>query len=186
MPPLASTKMRENANTQNPSSTPSTDREGTDDEQYTTHDDSSNREEDSSDEEGGDSTEDEANSEYGGRYLRPWRHKIWTRRLEYWDNKRWLTLRQNVEQLENRLCTSELKNNKYYQQWLRGCQSENLPDDGKGIPPDRVEPTTGSPNVASTSLPSMAVAAMDMTVQDAVLPTRATIKVPANLLEKNA
>ena len=61
--------MRENANTQNPSSTPSTDRKGTDDEQYTTHDDSSNREKDSSDEEGGNSTEDEANSEYGGRYL---------------------------------------------------------------------------------------------------------------------
>ena len=60
-----------------------------------------------------------------------------------------------------------------------------MPDDRKGIPPDGEETTTGSLNVISASLQSMPAAAMDMNVQDAVLPARATVKVPAKLVEKS-
>ena len=97
-----------------------------------------------------------------------WRHKIWTRRLEYWDNKRWLIYIQNIEQLDDSWNWKmiELENNKYFQQWLRRYQNENMPNDGKGIPPDREELTTGSPSVTSTSVPSMEVATMDTNVQD--------------------
>ena len=43
----------------------------------------------------------------------------------------------------------------------------------KRIPPDGEEPTTGSLNVTSTSLPSMPAAAMNKNVQGAILPARA-------------
>ena len=43
-PALSTKKMRENANIQNPSPTPSTEGEETVDDQYTTYDDDSNRE----------------------------------------------------------------------------------------------------------------------------------------------
>ena len=59
----------------------------------------------------------------------------------------------------------QLENNKYYECWLRGYQSENMMDNEKGFPPDEEETTTGSPNVTNTSVPSMATAAMDITVQ---------------------
>ena len=63
-----------------------------------------------------------------------------------------------------------LEKNIYYQRWLRGYQSEWVPDD---------------PNVSSTSIPSMPAAAMDINVQDAILPARATVKVHANLVQKS-
>ena len=80
---------------------------------------------------------------------------------------------------------SKLENNKYYQQWLRGYQSENVLDDRKGIPPDGEEPTTGSPNVTSSSVPSMDVATKDIKVQDVVLSSKSTVKVPSSLMDKN-
>ena len=54
----------------------------------------------------------------------------------------------------------------------------------KGIPPEGEEPTTRSPSVTSTNVPSMDPATMDMDVQDMVLSSRATVKVPSNLMEK--
>ena len=39
-------------------------------------------------------------------------------------------------------------------------------------------------NVTNTSVPSMEAATMDTIVQDVVLPSKATAKVPSNLMEK--
>ena len=62
----------------------------------------SNREGDSSNEdskeEDGENTESEY-SEDGGCYVPSWKTKIWSRRFEQWNNKKWLTYRQNTEQL---------------------------------------------------------------------------------------
>ena len=72
----------------------------------------------------------------------------------------------------------------YYQRQLREYQNESEPDEEKETPPDGEEPAIESPNVTSSSLPSMDVAAMEKDVQDAVLPAR-TIKVPAKMVQKS-
>ena len=74
--------------------------------------------------------------------------------------------------------------NIHFLRWLHKYQSESKQDEEKETPPDGDESAIKSPNVTSSSLPSMEVTAMDKDVQDAIQPAR-TIKVPAWMVQKS-
>ena len=52
-----------------------------------------------------------------------------------------------------------------------------------GNPTEEEEPTPGSPDVASSTLPTMNVDNLDRTVKDMILPS--TVKIPSKLMEES-
>ena len=169
---LSTKKTRENVNVQHSPPTPTREGEETAEDQYTNHDNDSNREEEGSDEEEGDSTEEETDSN----------HHVESECTDSAppDIKSRTVLSAFFDQIKEKIKT-DLENScdariaKIYENVFRT----------EGISPDREEPTSGSPNVTSTSLPPMPATAMDINVRDAVLPAKATVKVPAKLVEKS-
>ena len=170
---LSTTTWRENANSQVPSPTLSTEREGTNAEQYNTHDDASNNEEDSSDQEEDASTEEEDDST---------------------ENEEDSPVEEDSnDQQEGSECTDSARPfdidmfNKSCDKMLKEvCESftariEKRFDNGAL---GRYEPTTRSPDVLSSSVPSMNVDNMDISVQDTVLSSKPTVKVSCKEMDK--
>ena len=170
---LSTTTWRENANSQVPSPTLSTEREGTNAEQYNTHDDASNNEEDSSDQEEDASTEEEDDST---------------------ENEEDSPVEEDSnDQQEGSECTDSARPfdidmfNKSCDKMLKEvCESftariEKRFDNGAL---GRYEPTTGSPDVMSSSVPSMNVDNMYISVQDTVLSSKPTVKVSCKEMDK--
>ena len=166
---LSTTTWRENANSQVPSPTLSTEGEGANAEQYNTHDDASNNEEDSSDQEEDASTEEEDDSTE--------------------DEEDSPVEEDSSDQQEGSECTDSARPfdidmfNKSCDKMFERltAQIEKRIDNG---PLGRYEPTTGSPDVMSSSVPSMNVDNMDISVQDTVLSSKPTVKVSCKEMDK--